>query len=363
MQITFAAVSALASGRWEQIHASLGVAPPSVSHLKHTACPGCGGRDRFRVTDDYHATGGWICSQGGGDTTGGDGFALLQHALNYSASDALKAVARECGIDVDAEIDPVELERRRKIAELKARQAAAVRAKEAAVKRARAIERTNHYLSIGKSNPNHPYLINKDVKPYNTLRITTDTTDRLVIPMYTPGGELTGCQLIFGWAEEWSGHAWGIGDKYIVAGTEKKGSLHWLQSPPTAGQSIAVVEGWATGASLVEPEIGFVGAVAVVFDAGNIAPICADLLMFYPSSPIIIFADDDRKQRSRDGAAYNPGKEAAERAALLDPSRISVRLPAWDNGQPPHWASDFNDWLAIERDKRFVAAERAALAD
>ena len=71
MQLTFTQVTALAAGRWEQIHRSLGVALTTTSHQKHTPCPGCGGKDRFRVTKAYHDTGGFICG-GSGDTTGGD---------------------------------------------------------------------------------------------------------------------------------------------------------------------------------------------------------------------------------------------------------------------------------------------------
>ena len=79
MELKFSDIHNLASNNWERIHRALGVAPANTSHLKHTPCPCCGGRDRFRVTNRYAETGGWICSQGGGDTTGGDGFALLQH--------------------------------------------------------------------------------------------------------------------------------------------------------------------------------------------------------------------------------------------------------------------------------------------
>ena len=342
------AVAPLAAGRWEQIHRALGVVLSTTSHQKHTPCPGCGGKDRFRVTKAYHDTGGFICG-GGGDTTGGDGFALLQHVHGWTPGESLRAVARECGLAVDAaEIDYAELDRRRRIAEEQARIAAAIRAAEQARQRQEAVYRVRHYLNVGTRPRHHSYL---DAKMLTNPHNLVECKGFLIATTISASGELTGCQKIAA-----------DGSKLFLAGQEKKGCWHWLQAPPSRGQPIAVVEGWATGASLVEPEIDFNGAVAIAFDAGNIKAVTASLLTLYPSSPIIIFADDDRKQR-KDGTAYNPGKEAAERAALLDPSRISVRLPAWDNGQPPPWASDFNDWLAIERDKRFVAAERAALAD
>ena len=124
MQLTFTTVAALATGRWEQIHRALGVALQTTSHQKHTPCPGCGGKDRFRVTKAYHDTGGYICG-GSGDTTGGDGFALLQHVHGWTPGESLRAVARECGLDVEAaEIDYKELDRRRRVAEAQAKKAA-----------------------------------------------------------------------------------------------------------------------------------------------------------------------------------------------------------------------------------------------
>ena len=333
MQITFQQVTALASGRWERIHRALGVAPANTSHLKHTPCPCCGGRDRFRVTNRYAETGGWICSQGGGDTTGGDGFALLQH-YGYSAAEALKMVARECNVEIDAEIDQEELDRRRRIAEAQAKKAAEIREAEQASLRTAAINRVRYYLKVGTRPRHHPYLDSKMLaSPHNTL----DYKGRLIVTMHDASGELTGCQMIFGQAETWESRSWEMGGKYILSGSQKKGSWHWLQSPPQRGQPIAITEGWATGASLVEPEIGFNGAVAIAFDAGNIPTVCASLLTLYPSSRIVIYRDFDKA-----------GVNAANAAVALDPSRVSVMEPP---ANAPAWATDWNDWMVFEREK------------
>ena len=323
MQLTFTQVTALASGRWEQIHRSLGANLATTSHQKHTACPGCGGKDRFRVTKAYHDTGGFICSQGG-ETTGGDGFSLLQHVHGWTPGESLRAVARECGLDVEAaEIDYAELDRRRRIADAQARKATEIREAELVRLRTAAGYRVRYYLKVGTRPRYHPYLDAKMLTlPHNLI----EYKDQLIVTTHNGNGELTGCQKIAA-----------DGSKLFLTGQEKKGCWHWLQAPPHRGQPIAVVEGWATGASLVEPEIGFNGAVAVAFDAGNIPTVCASLLTLYPSSRIVIYRDFDKA-----------GINAANAAVALDPSRVSVMEPPSD---APTWATDWNDYLVFEREK------------
>lgn len=323
MKLTFQQITAMAAGRWEQIHRSLGVALTTTSHQKHTPCPGCGGKDRFRVTKAYHDTGGFICG-GGGDTTGGDGFALLQHVNGWTPGESLRAVARECGLDVEAaEIDYAELDRRRRVAEAQARKAAEIRAAEQARQRQEAVYRVRHYLKVGTRPRHHPYL---DAKMLTDPHNLVEYKNLLIVTTHNSNGELTGCQKI-------AAH----GTKLFLPDQEKKGCWHWLQSPPRRGQAIAVVEGWATGASLIEPEIAFDGAVAVALDAGNIPTVTASLLTLYPSSRIVIYQDFDKA-----------GINAANAAVALDPSRVTAMEPPAD---APTWATDWNDWLVWGREK------------
>lgn len=61
---------------------------------KHEPCPACGGKDRFRF-DNHNLVagdGGWVCSQGGKGTAGGDGLSFLIDHVGMSAKDAVKAV-------------------------------------------------------------------------------------------------------------------------------------------------------------------------------------------------------------------------------------------------------------------------------
>lgn len=101
-QLGFPEVRIAAQGQWERIHRALGVNLPSTSHMKHTACPGCGGKDRFRVGRNYAETGQWFCS-GQGEFQQGDGFNLLGHVFGWSGKEQLQAVADVLGL---SRLDP-----------------------------------------------------------------------------------------------------------------------------------------------------------------------------------------------------------------------------------------------------------------
>ena len=95
---SFAKVKAAARGRWPDMLPSLGI-PAETLTDRHHACPGCGGKDRFRF-DDKNGDGTWICG-GGGERIAGDGFALLGHCLGMTPSEALAAVAKYLGVTGD----------------------------------------------------------------------------------------------------------------------------------------------------------------------------------------------------------------------------------------------------------------------
>lgn len=99
--IDFQSCKAAARGGWPAIWSALGVGDlPRMG--RHGPCPGCGGRDRFRLLPEDEDNGGWICGQGG-DPTGGDGFALLVHAgIARTPGEALRLVAAHLGLDAKA---------------------------------------------------------------------------------------------------------------------------------------------------------------------------------------------------------------------------------------------------------------------
>lgn len=86
--LSYEKTSLLARGRWIAILKQLNISITSIR--EHTACPICGGKDRFRF-DDLGGNGTFICSQGDGNTIAGDGFELLKHS-GMDATTALKQV-------------------------------------------------------------------------------------------------------------------------------------------------------------------------------------------------------------------------------------------------------------------------------
>ena len=93
--VNFKAVSAVANGRWPEIHQRFGI-PAEYLKKQHGPCPACGGTDRFRF-DDKNGSGSYFCNQACG---AGDGFQLLQAFNGWSAQEALHAVASFLGLSV-----------------------------------------------------------------------------------------------------------------------------------------------------------------------------------------------------------------------------------------------------------------------
>lgn len=85
-------VREVATGRWPGILVALGV---DAAHLtgKHTACPVCGGKDRFRF-DDKAGRGTFYCSHCGA----GDGFTLLSNLKGWDFKTAAREVEQVAGI-------------------------------------------------------------------------------------------------------------------------------------------------------------------------------------------------------------------------------------------------------------------------
>lgn len=101
--IDVAEIKDRARGNWKSIHISLGILPKYLTG-KHSPCPHCGGKDRYRYTD-HNGEGGYICNQCGS----GDGFALLMLVLGYSFTEARDVVAKQLGYDVKTGVNPSSL--------------------------------------------------------------------------------------------------------------------------------------------------------------------------------------------------------------------------------------------------------------
>ncbi|UUZ68268.1 toprim domain-containing protein [Polaromonas sp. P2-4] len=124
----------------------------------------------------------------------------------------------------------------------------------------------------------HEYLTRKRIKPHG---VKFDG-HRLLIPMRDTADKLHSLQTITP-----------DGDKRFHPGGRVKGCYHSIGKP--SGRLI-VCEGYATGASIHEAT-GY--AVAVAFNAGNVALVATALHRKYPELSIVIAADDDWQNRGK----------------------------------------------------------------
>jgi putative DNA primase/helicase len=195
------------------------------------------------------------------------------------------------------------------------------------------------------------YLARKGVASYG-LRYTP--TGALVVPMMDARGDVKGLQFILP-----SGHprvkATGRDKEYWPAGMSKVG--HWYQiGSAMAGALVLVAEGYATAATL-HAATGL--AVAVAFDAGNLAPVARALQKAHKGVRVLVCADDDYLQKCHDchkptavdvpacghcgqpHGQVNPGCAAASAAALaVGGSWVAPVFPGDRGGKK---LTDFND--------------------
>jgi putative DNA primase/helicase len=94
-----APLSERALRRWPDILAKLGVLDSKALRGKHTACPVCGGKDRFRF-DNKQGRGSWICSQCGA----GNGVDLVKAVLGLEFKQAAERI--ESVIGIAARVEP-----------------------------------------------------------------------------------------------------------------------------------------------------------------------------------------------------------------------------------------------------------------
>lgn len=189
---------------------------------------------------------------------------------------------------------------------------------------------------LAQSEPvsDHPYLTAKGIQP-NGARVLDG---KLVIPMRDAAGTLHSLQTIGS-----------DGGKLFMSGGRVSGCYFGIGKPKGR---LVVCEGFATGASIHECT-GH--AVAVVFNAGNLAPVAIALHEKYPTLAITVAADDDHL------TAGNPGMSKAQAAALAVGGMLAVPVFPTDR---PDKATDFNDLhhlAGVEAVRRCIdAAHRPA---
>lgn len=218
--------------------------------------------------------------------------------------------------------DQAELDRRR--AERAARDAAELAARQRRARQA-ALRASALWASAGRSGSS-PYLARKGVDP-ESVRFLPDGS--LVVPMLRydlpRDAALVGAQVILP-----------DGSKRFTPGTAKQGSACRL-GMVVVGQPVLLCEGLATGLTiLAATERRY--PVFVAFDAGNLLPVAEILRSTFPSSVILVCADDDWQTPG------NPGLTKAKLVTKRLPFAHSI-YPVFP-GERGAKDTDFNDLQA-----------------
>ena len=167
----------------------------------------------------------------------------------------------------------------------------------------------------------HPYLARKGV-PALGLRQAQD--GRLMVPVLDAAGTPQSLQFIAG-----------DGSKRFLSGGRTAGGYFPLPARDGSKDGpLLIAEGYATGASL-HLATGY--AVLVAFNAGNLLTVARMARKRYAGREIILCADNDVETRKPDGAPWNPGVEAASKAAATIGGKLAI-CPTIDGGK-----ADFND--------------------
>lgn len=221
--------------------------------------------------------------------------------------------------------DAAELKRIRQRAE-EARQAAEAEREAAYQEAAQTALRT---WQAAAQATGHPYLSRKGIGSH----IARIRAGWLVLPVFDKDGAIQSVQSVSP-----------KGEKRFMPGGKMQGGRCWL-GDPVGAEVMALVEGFATGASIYEAT-GW--PVCVSFTAGNLRPVALDVRVAFHDAKLVVCGDDDRKTEG------NPGRQKALEAAGLV-GAVAV-FPAFDGDD----GTDFNDLhqqagLAAVRSQLFAA--------
>ncbi|WP_438288487.1 DUF927 domain-containing protein [Edwardsiella tarda] len=300
-----------AAGQWPFVLAGVHINVPD-SPRKHTACPACGGTDRFRFDDN--GRGSFICNQCGA----GDGLDLIKKVNNCDTTEAAQLVADVLGIDYRAEEQDKkaasqrreQLEADRQQREQERQQQAAEDAEQRRATFARLYAGMRQNVTLGES----VYLMSKG---FGGLSFPILPDGSLLLALVGDTGDVTAAQTISP-----------QGEKRLLTGSAKRGAYYAVNAPEQP-QSVLIAEGLATALSvhLMRPD----ALTVVAIDAGNLLPVAEVMRRKYPEAQITIAADNDHHE----GRA-NTGKEAAEKAALF--------VAGWVALPPTDHKADWNDY-------------------
>lgn len=175
----------------------------------------------------------------------------------------------------------------------------------------------------------HPYLQRKHVPALGAIRQREwRGVVELLLPVLNTSGELMSLQRIL--PEK---PAEGTDKIFLTGGKTAGGCFSIPAKNGSKDGPLLIAEGYATAASL---HLATGHACLVAFNAGNLEAVARMARDKYPDREIILCADNDC-ETMKEGKAWNPGVEAATRAAQAIGARLTV-CPALDGSK-----ADFND--------------------
>lgn len=166
------------------------------------------------------------------------------------------------------------------------------------------------------ASPEHPYLVRKHIEPHG---IKVDRAGRLVVPVISQDGEIISHQTIDA-----------DGNKRFLKGGRIDGGFYELRGNRKV---VFVAEGFATAASIYEAT-GY--TVLVAFDCGNLAKVAKAAKEMFPSSKIIVGADNDQFTDGNPGLSKGKSAAALVFGEMVHPVFTEVEVTL---GKP----TDFND--------------------
>ncbi|HBU6151618.1 TPA: DUF927 domain-containing protein [Klebsiella variicola] len=304
-------VTHAAADRWPSVLAGLHINMPD-SPRKHTACPACGGKDRFRFDDG--GRGSFICNQCGA----GDGLDLIKRVNNCDTTEAAQLAADVLGIDYRAaETDQktssqrrAQMEAERQQRERERQQKAAQDAAQRRATFARLYDEMRQKAVQGESE----YLIAKGLDGFSFPGLPDGS---LLLALVGESGAVVAAQTITT-----------QGEKRLLKGSAKRGAFHAINAPEQP-ETVVIGEGLATALTchLISPEALAVAAI----DAGNLGHVAKVIRRKYPQAQIVIAADNDWHDDEP-----NPGELAAIKAAQA--------VGGWVTMPPGDHKADWNDY-------------------
>ncbi|MDE9545073.1 primase-like DNA-binding domain-containing protein [Xenorhabdus bovienii] len=284
-----------AMNHWQSLLPVCGVDVPAKGN--HGACPICGGTDRFHFIDDNHH-GDWHCRQCD-QPNHGDGLDLVARAKGITILTAAKQIADVLAMPLP-EPKPVK-ERPQTMKPIAERIAVLVE---------KSIRGESQYLvKKGLQCPNQRLL-------QDSLLLVTQTLD----------GTITGAQTIKP-----------NGKKYLVSGTQKKGSVLPISDITGTPDTIIITEGYATALTVSQLHNG---VVLSAIDESNLLNVAELVRKQWPESRIILAADNDwhsQGEWDKNGKLKkNVGKIAAEKTAKA--------INGWVTLPPTEYKADWDDY-------------------